>query len=160
MSAPLSHTQKRYLSQLSDRAFDRAAAQARGRGETPVTDAATRKQFRHDEVVKACGKVGLRCCGQDDYLRVKAHFLNLLGESGKAFNAHLRAETDGRRVIEHKLVAACKDFGLHLSYADKICRTQNHGAGLQDVDDKALWRIFYTIRNRGNARKRKEAVTT
>ena len=154
MSAPLSHKQKRLLSQLSDRAFDRASAEADGQyfyDDLPATTA--RAQFRHDQVAKACGKLGLRCCGQDDYKLVEAHFLNLLGETGRALNAHLAAATESRRVIERKILDACREFGFGVSYADKICRAQNKGLGLQDVDEKRLWNIFYTVRNRGLARK-------
>lgn len=156
MSAPLSHNQKRYLSQLSDRVFNQAAARARGRGETPAEDTKTRAEFRHQEVIKAAGKVGLRCCSQDDYKRVEAHFLALLGETGKAFNAHMRAETEPRRVAEAKVIEACERFGFRLAYAEAICRNQNHGAGLNDVPANRLWNIVYTINNRGRARLRKE----
>jgi hypothetical protein len=158
MSAPLSNKQKSYLSQLSDRAFNRAAAVARGRGESPADDKDARDQYRHEEVTKACGKLGLRCCSQDDYKRVEAHFLNLLGEVGKAFNAHVDAETEPRRVVEAKIVGACEEFGFHLSYAEAICRSQNHGQGLCDVPVNRLWNIFYTVRNRGLGRRKKERM--
>lgn len=155
MAAPLNHDQKRYLSQLSDRAFDRLSAEADGHyfyDDLPATRA--REQFRHDQVVKACGKIGLRCCSQDDYLRVKAHFLDLLGESGAAMNAHVRAEAEGLRVVTHKIHAACREFGLNLSYANTICRQRTHGLNLDQATEKQLWTVFYTVRNRGLAKRR------
>lgn len=141
MSAPLTHGQKAYLAQLSDRAFNLLAAQARGRGEDPaatlgaaldsqfgalglsladllpsaichlpfpqLTPSAQREAFRHAHVAIATGKLGLRCCSQDDYKRVEAHFLDLLGETGKALNAHLRAETNSRRQVAWKIRKRC-----------------------------------------------------
>lgn len=158
MAAPLTNGQKRYLSQLSDRAFNRAAAIARGEGQSPDISTRARAQYRHDQVVAACGKIGLRCCSQDDYKLVEAHFLALVGEHGRAFNSFVRATTESRRVAEHKIIEACNEFGFKLSYADSICRQQNNGLGLDDVTEKKLWQIFYTVRNRGLSRKRKEVA--
>jgi hypothetical protein len=150
MSAPLTNVQKRTLAQLARRASGLLAAKARGRGEEWIL---TDEEFRHQEVIKAVSKAGLRCCTQNDYSAVKAHFLELLGQHGAAFNAQVRAATEERRTIEYKIVQSCKEFGFHLSYADKICRAQNHGAGLDEVDGKKLWNIFFTIRNRGRKRE-------
>lgn len=166
MSAPLANGQKAYLAQLATRAFNRAAALARGRGEVAAPPANGEiipisrqiETWRHEQVALATGKAGLRCCSQDDYKRIEAHFLELLGDHGKAFKAHVRAETEERRVIEWKIVAACQEFGFNLSYADKICRAQNRGAGLDDVDEKKLWNIFFTIRNRGRKRMMKAGI--
>ena len=156
MSAPLSNRQKSYLSQLANRAFNRACAIARGQGQDleSVDKAAAAEKFRHTEVAKATGKLGLRCCSQDDYKLVEGHFLELLGNSGAAFNSQLKAATEPRRVIEFKITEACREFGFAISYANKICISQNHGNGLEAVGEKSLWNVFYTIRNRGLARKR------
>lgn len=152
MSAPLTNVQKRTLAQLARRAGGLLAAQARGRGAEP--DWKTEEEFRHREVIKATGKAGLRCCTQSDYSAVKGHFLELLGHHAAAFNAQVRSATEERRQIEWKITQACKEFGFHLSYADKICRAQNKGAGLDTVDDKKLWNIFFTLRNRGRSKTR------
>jgi len=161
MSAPLTNDQKRYLSQLASRAFRRQSALARGRGAALADGAyeglaasAAEAKFRHAEVAAATGKVGLRCCSQDDYKLAEGHFLELLGQPGAALKAQVKAATETRRLIEYKITEACREFGFHLSYAAKICASQNHGRGLDDVEEKQLWHIFYTIRNRGNARKR------
>ena len=68
----------------------------------------------------------------------------------------MKAATETRRVVEHKIVKACEEFGFHLSYANKICVMQNHGRGLEEIEEKALWNVFFTIRNRGLARRRKQ----
>lgn len=165
MSAPLSNRQKGILCQLSERAFNKLGALARGRGETFYAgpdQKLEREKFRHAEVAKACGKNGLRCCSQSDYKIVEAHFLELLGEHGRAFNAQVRAATEERRLIEHKIVEACNEFGYNIGYADTICRNQNHGKGIEEIDTasaeglKRLWQVFFTVRNRGIARQRKE----
>ncbi|MDE2101190.1 MAG: hypothetical protein KGL39_28350 [Patescibacteria group bacterium] len=148
MSAPLSINQKRYLSQLARRAWHKAG---------PELDGIEEGAFRHQEVIKACGKIGLRCCDQNDYKLVEGHFLELLGFHGAAFNAQVRAATETRRLVAHKILDACQEFGMSVAYAEKICRAQNHGAGLDDVDEKTLWRIFYTVRNRGLARRKTAA---
>jgi len=146
MSAKLSNLQKRHLSQLSRRAWSKAG---------PELDGISEADYRHAEVIKACGKIGLRCCDQNDYKLVESHFLDLLGHHGAAFSAQLRAATETRRMISFKIAKACEEFDFRISYADKICRAQNQGRGLDDVEERALWRIFYTIRNRGLARARK-----
>jgi hypothetical protein len=151
MSAPLSNAQKAHLARLCQRAYNLAAAQARGRGEALAEPP---EEWRHSQVAKACGKAGLRCCSQDDYHLVHAHLLDLVGEPGRALNALVQGQANGRRVAEWKVRQACAQFGLTLNYADSICRQQHHGLGIADVGEKALWQLVYTIRNRGLARRR------
>lgn len=146
MSAPLSNHQKAHLAQLARRAFNLESARARGRGETPPADFTA---WRHEHVARACGRAGLRCCSQDNYKEVEAHFLDLLGQPARAFDAHVRGATNDRRIWEFKLLEACQQFGFHIAYADTICRRQNHGAGLDDVGTNILRNLFFTIRNRG-----------
>ncbi len=145
MSAPLSHLQKRLLSQLARRAWELADREV-----------GTAEEFRRAEVARACGKAGLRCCSQDDFLRVRAHFLDLCGEPGAAFNDHVRAESEPLRQAQAVLRRECERFGLSLNYANAICRNQNGGAGLDAVGEQKIWQLIYTIRNRGNARRRNE----
>jgi hypothetical protein len=176
MSSPLSNLQKAKLAKLARRAFNRSAAIARGRGEDPAAAIAAaiaaalgvdaprsdaprstlKTAFRHHHVAAACGKPGLTLCTQDDYKLVEAHFLDLLGESGRALNSLVDGAANPRRIAEHKLHQACTEFGFTLGYAEAICRRQNRGAGLQDVDAKTLWNLVFTIRNRGNARRRNQ----
>jgi hypothetical protein len=53
-----------------------------------------------------------------------------------------------RRTAEFKVIQACARLGVPLSYADKICRAMNHGATLNDVDARALWKITFTLKQR------------
>ncbi len=146
MSAPLDNRQKRILSQLARRAFNRELALARGRGEK-LADL-NEAEFRHQHVATACGKLGLRCCSQDDYGAVKAHFLDLLGEHGAAFKAVHHGEGNARRVAEFKLVQTCEVAGLALTYAAKICQNQ-FKCSLEDATEKQLWCLTFTVKNRG-----------
>lgn len=162
MSAPLNNRQKAYLSQLARRAFNLEVARARGAGEViednqpsdPLLQDA--EHYRHAHVAFACGKMGLRCVSQDDYKAIEAHFLNLLGETKRAFNSFVLSATEKKRVAKYMVVAACKEFDFQIGYAEHICREQNNGTGLDDVDSKTLWRIVFTIRTRGAARKRRQ----
>lgn len=148
MAAPLTNGQKAYLAQLSERAFNRTAALARGRGETVADGWRERGTWRHEQVAKACGKFGLRCCSQDDYGAVKAHFLELLGEPGAALKAevHGRAEANDRRQVEWKIILLLKRLGKTLPYADGICRQMFRGVSLQDATTRGLWGVYFALK--------------
>lgn len=153
----LSHKQKAHLSQLASRAYHRAAAMARGRGE-PAWDMSYKavNEYRHAEVIKAVGKNGLRCCSQLDYKAVEGHFLNLLGQVKPAFRAHMRSATEPHRQAEAILTIAIRqaaDVGITAAYAEAICKTQNK-CHILECDEKQLWNLIYTIRNRAAARRR------
>lgn len=150
MSAPLTIPQKSYLARLARRAFSRARALALGRGEVWAADP---NAWRHAEVAAASGKLGLRCCSQDDFCAVEAHFLELLGQSGAAFNAHVRAATESRRQAEAVLVRECAAGGFALDYAAAICRRQ-FKCSIFDASEKQLRCLIFTIRNRAAARRR------
>ena len=153
MSA-LSNKQKYILASLARRAFRRSAAIARGLGQPLAEDENT---WRHERVAEAVGKPGLRACGQEDFKTIEGHFLHLLGQDGQAVESHFQAATEPRRVAEFKVIQACEKWGFSLNYADAICRRQNHGTGMQDVDDKTLYHLMFTIINRGRSRARKAA---
>ena len=139
MPAPLTNDQKRILSQLARRAWTQAG---------PELDGMSADEFRQQEVVKACGKLGLRCCSQNDYGAVKGHFLNLLGETEKAFQAVHHGEGNARRVAEYKVVQACRDAGLELAYAAKIC-ANTFKCSLDEASTDQLWKLMFTVKNRG-----------
>jgi len=162
MSAPLDKGQKRYLSQLSDRAW----ARQRAAGILPaeflpsetLSASAARTKFRHAQVAKACHKHGLRCCSQDDYGAIKAHFLHLLGEDGQAMKAHVHGASNDQRVAEWKLfneIKAAAGAGITVGYVEAICRRQ-FGCTITDTTAKQKWALLYTVRNRAAAKKRAE----
>lgn len=149
MSAPLSNHQKAYLAQLARRAHRAWSAQPEQDGRESNPD-----QWRQDQVAVATGKKGLRCCGQDDYKLIEAHFLNMLDDPAGAFRAHMRAATEPRRVARYKLEQTCADFGFSLNYADAICRRQHRGLTIDDISENQLWQLTFTIKNRGLAKRR------
>jgi hypothetical protein len=154
----LTRRQKGYLAQLATRAFNLEVARARGRecGEMR-SDAAAQEAWRHEEVGKACGKEGLRCCSQLDYRAVEGHFLGLLGETKRAFSAHLASATEGRRQAEAVLSRELTRAGLSPGYVETICQRQ-YRCSVLDAGEKQLWSLVYTVRNRAAARRRKEAA--
>lgn len=111
--------------------------------------------WRHAQVVRACGKDGLRLCSQLDFNAVKGHFLWLIGEDGHALNAHMRAETEQRRQFEHLIVIACTRWGFHLSYAENLCRSI-HRVNLNDADARVLRLVMITVNARGAAKAKKQ----
>lgn len=132
----LSHNQKAALCILARQTFDAIA--------TATLDF---NHWRREEQFNAVGKLSLCDCIQADYLRLKAHFENLAGKSGRAFDTLIRAETDEARIAMHKLREACADAGVQLEYAEKICRVQ-YKCALDEANEKQLWRLVYTVRNR------------
>ena len=143
MSAALTNRQKRYLAQLARRALA-AASGAVAKCGCPVDNATA---WRHCQVIKATGRHGLRCCTQDDYGPLKAHFLNLLGEPGQALRADLRQLTNPMRVILWKIRRRCQDYGIGLDKAEGICRQMTHGLSLHQVETEAtLWNIYFKLR--------------
>jgi hypothetical protein len=145
MSAPLTNGQKRELSQLAERAYRFSAAKARGRGEEPDMTSAAMDAWRHDEVAKACGKLGLRCCSQLDYAAVKAHFMHVLGEDGKALHYHLRSASEQQRQLEHKITRLLGQLGRPMAYADSICRRMNKGTSLLDASADQLKQVLIAL---------------
>lgn len=152
--AALKNSQKSALAQVARRAFNRQRALALGRGEawTHQDD-----EWRHAEVMKAVGKAGLRCCVNDDFESIMAHFLDLAGESGQAMEYAIKEANRDCVRAQFVLVKTMKEAGLKPAYVDKICLTQNK-CQVQDMNDpKKIWALVYTIKNRGAAKRRKEA---
>lgn len=149
MSSPLNKTQKAYLAQLANRAFNLEAAKARGRSEAWTE---TVEDWRHGEVVKACGKLGLRCCTQRDYKFVEGHFYRLLGQEDKAFECFMAAQNEGGRQIEHKITAALRTLGKKIDYAEAICNRMHH-VGLTEASEQQLNKVFIALRYQVNRTK-------
>ena len=145
MPAPLTNKQKRILSQDTERAYRFEAAKARGRGEEWDMSAKAINQWRHDQVVIAVQKVGLRCCSQADYSAVKAHFLHILGEDGKAMRSLVRSQSEEQRQYEWKITEACRALGVQIFYANGICRRMFHGTVLLDASVDQLRKVFIAL---------------
>lgn len=150
----LSTLQKKILARLARRAFNLTGAKALGAGDAWDGSGAAFDVWRHDQVATASGKAGLRACSQLDYKRVEAHFQSLLGQDGRALNAHVRAETEPRRQAEAKLLEVCEQWGFHLDYASSLS-LRIHKVNLFDADTAVIWKLIYTINNRGRAKAAK-----
>lgn len=143
----LTNRQKFILSDLARQAHARALA-ASG---LPADDFMDEKDFRHEEVARACGKLGLRCCTQMDYAAVEAHFLALLGREAEAQQARLRAGTEARRQAAAVLERELARFGFHRGYAEAIARSK-FKRQISECSEKQTWVLVYDIRRNGAAR--------
>ncbi len=80
-SAPLSPLQKREICMLARRAYFRA--RALGDAVNPIDDGMCESRafqaWRRMQQKAACGESSLRCCCNNDYLPLRAHFLALAG---------------------------------------------------------------------------------
>ena len=176
----LSHHQKRELSILARQAFDQEREKVLpfyeldlvdGRYRTiarEVADAQTtfllrgdtesRDEWRKAEVAKACGKLGLRCCGQADYNKVRAHFHRKLGHTGAANHAMQRSASDGRRTVEYKIGVVLRQLNAGISYANGACRKINHGISLEEASEKQLWKVFFALNKQVTRETKTEAA--
>jgi len=148
LSSPLTNHQKRRLAQLAREAH-RAYLNSEDCPDQPLSA----DEFRHHHCHLACDKPGLTLATQSDYKAIESHFLQLLGRHQAAFQAQLRHATESRRLVEFKLDAACQQWRLNLAYANKICQRQ-YKCDLADATEKQLWRLVYTINNRGRAKSK------
>ena len=176
MSA-LTNPQKKALVALARRAFNRAGAQARGRGVSPSAklhdapsaealsdrldangNAACFETWRHEQTERACGKHGFRLCTQADYGALTAHFQNLLGEPGKALRDDLQGDptTNQGRQYRHLIARACGQYGFTIDYVEGICRNQNK-CELGSATPQQLQRLLFTVHNRGRAKQRRSS---
>jgi hypothetical protein len=146
MPTPLSLKQKRILAMNAREAFR----------EIPQgdIDGQTFDEWRHSEVQRVCGKSGFRCCDQDDYAPLMAHFKHLQGEDGAALNWHVRSSGQPRRVAMAVLMRSIGQAGITRGYAEAICRSI-FKCGLEEASESQLWKVNSTVRNRANAKKRK-----
>lgn len=96
------------------------------------------------------GRQSLTQADQTEYARLMAHFARLTGVEALAEQWERRALADGRNRAECHLHEALKRADLKLEYAAVICRAQNR-CELAEASERQLWRLVYTLRNRGRA---------
>lgn len=150
MPAPLTKSQKRRLiTELIRPAYQRAGAD---------TDGLTFDDWRRSEVVRACGKFGLRCCSQDDYGAVKSHFLSLLGRDGAALAADVRGApaANRRRQAAWSVTNQLQRLNRPPSYAEGICRQMTRGTEtLATASEGTLWKVYFALRKSAQRAARK-----
>lgn len=130
---PLTREQKARLSILARDAFAKSGS---GNADS----------WRREVAIRACGR-RISEAAQRDYLPLKAAFQDLAGESGRALETLLRAESEPQRVAMHRLTQECGKRGLRLAYPEAICRRQYHCA-LSEATPRQLWNLLYTVRSR------------
>lgn len=147
--SPLSTLQKSTLAQAFRRGFALHLRASATSADNPSFD-----QWRHEQVMAAVGKPGLRCCDQNDYCALMAHTCTLIGDEGDALNWHLRGHDEplrqARAILKRELATA----SLSPNYAEAICKNE-YGCPVGDANKTQLWRLIYTIRNRAKSRKAK-----
>jgi hypothetical protein len=104
--------------------------------------------WRQAEQLAACGLGSLTAADQRHLASLEAHFLNLKGESGRAFQKLMAPELGKQRqalaVLERETLAAGLAFP---AYPAAICRTQ-YKCTLEEASPKQLWRLVFTVKNR------------
>lgn len=137
---PLSREQRQGLAMLAKRAW-----RIHGRGEAE-------NSWRHAQCIRVCGR-RITEAGQRDFLPLRAHFLDLVGQSGAAMNVHLAAESEPQRIALYKLTQECQKRRLPLAYPEAICRRQ-YKCCLAEASAPQIWRLLFTVRNRRQETKR------
>ncbi|WP_009965358.1 hypothetical protein [Verrucomicrobium spinosum] len=141
LSKPLSNLQKATLSQWAKKGYTRAR-------DLDLTDE-KEADWRGQESIAACGR-RISEATNGDYLVLLAHFKNLAGDSGGAFQATMRAQSDPKRQALHKLDTELTKAGLDRAYAEKICM-DTYKCTIAQATAKQIWNLMYTIRNRRNS---------
>lgn len=115
--------------------------------------------WRRVEQGRAVGRQSLtQCTSEGDFLKLCAHFRAMIpGQEQRAARTLARHAIEPRLVALHKLRQACERAGVDLGYPAKICRTQ-YRCSLDQASEKQLWRLVYTVKNRGTAKRREAAA--
>lgn len=145
-SGLLTSAQRQGLAQLARRAW----AKARDNGAT-AEDFDT---WRHHQVQQVTGQPGLRALTQQHFRLVRGHFLYLVGNDVAALRDIVASETEGSRQTLFILARECQNAGLPLAYPTAIARNKFHNSNLDELTEKQLWMLIYTVRSRLNRRSR------
>lgn len=113
-------------------------------------------EWRKKEQLEKFGISSLTAATQTQYADIKAHFQALAGDLAGAYKTTRRGDDNPKRVARWHLNKALAAAKLAPVYAQAICKSQFH-CTLDDASAKQLWNLVYTVKNRGNARRRKAA---
>lgn len=146
---PLGNQQKAALCILAREAFE--AVHRRAPASQAEFDA-----WRRDQQQRAIGESSLTLAKQSDFSRLQAHFLDLKGESGRAFNALMKPAVTDTAQARAVLARELRKAGLAEEYAASICQ-RKHKCALAEATPKQLWDLVFTVRNRAAKARRTEA---
>jgi hypothetical protein len=116
--------------------------------------------WRHDQVRKAVGRAGLRECRNEDFLPLKAHFNELLGNMDAAFKAAFRHANEPRSwalFSLHKEATKAKDVLPGAMQYARGFLLNKRGVSLEDADEKAIWHAVFTVRNKAALERKKKS---
>lgn len=136
----LSNQQKFYLSKDARRAWEK------------VGRPGNENDWRREQVKIACGCNGLREASNSDYLKIKAHFEALAGETDKAFESAMREQDEPIRQQRHVLAKAVMKAEVTPAYAEEIAQDRFKKT-LTACNADELLAITKTIRARANKRE-------
>lgn len=164
--APLGARERQELARLARRAWDkvRSGTQESGNGNPEFMSSRLTDfdAWRHQQVMIACERAGLREARNEDYGLIKAHLLRIIGQDAMADRQVDRAQIEPRRVALHKLGEECKAaedvIDKPLEYVSAIGRARYHGAGLDDLGEKQIWGLVFDLRRNAQRRRAKSSV--
>jgi hypothetical protein len=112
------------------------------------------EEWRHEEAVKATTLefspgVTISQAVNGDFNKLKAHFLNLAGDTKGALEALNRDATEAYRNALWALDRELSNRGLTRGYAEKICQDTYH-CDLKNAKPQQLVNLSNTIRSRRN----------
>ncbi len=114
--------------------------------------------WRHEEQFKACHKQFLRSCVQEDWPRLKGHFLRMLGRLDEARECERGAAAGNIGVARYHLRKACAAAADAIErpedYARAIARSRYKTADLNALSCRQVWGLVFDLR-RAAARRRK-----
>ena len=151
--APLNNRQKARICILARQAYERQRSEVSDQmseNRPPLAE----KLFccwRRQQQNAAVGKSHLTDCRNADYLTLKAHFLDLAGETVAAFRNHLRAGTEPRAWALARLRKECQAAADVLpgawDYAAGFLRNKR-GLSIDDCSERDLWHAIFLVRRR------------
>lgn len=154
--APLSKEQKKSLILLARRAYDRLFANADF--DARALAVPSFEDWRHQQQIMVVECSSLCSCRNEDFLFLKAHYLNLLGQKHLAEHAGIRAQGEPRQWALAKLKKECMAAGDVLpgawNYADGFLRHARH-VSIDEASPKQLWHAIYIVRRRAGQLRRK-----
>lgn len=158
--------QRASLADMAKKAWDnqpaevRAAAEKRG-GEALrdflISPSRTRDFWRREWQLKVTGKESMSDMDNADYDKLVALWLELAGD----INGALRKTFDGSnelKQLRYRIRQACEKAGVEFpAYANAIAADKFTGRTIEQLNQKALLHVLYTVRNRKSSKRERSA---
>lgn len=116
--------------------------------------------WRHQHCMMSVERGGLTQCANEDYLPLKAHFLDLIGKHEQAEDCRIRHEMEPRQWalarLQHECNQAADVLPSAWNYAAGFVRNKR-GLSIDDADSKTIWHAIYVVRRRAAQIRKKGA---